>query len=185
MLLNVRQIKLNATLTEGAEADTTPDLRYRMRRAVCWVFVILAGALCAYLGPIFYKASRHSTEYKRLETTIHGLSFHCPEDVTGAQWTNCILWSHQLVGNCASTASSMPTSEVQRIQEELETKINGGPDLETIDWLWDELVRYSMIDYQQYRPTLPDNKVKPSEFDNWEDELLWLQKEYEARSDPK
>jgi hypothetical protein len=90
-----------------------------------------------------------------METSILRLSFHRPDDLSEEQWAGCIFLSYNLAGNSAPVESYMPTLYLERIQSELEARIDAGPDLMTIEWLWDEFKSYSKIDYQQYRPTLP------------------------------
>ena len=136
--------------------DHNTRIPMRRLRVGLYIFVILAFAIpCVYFGPMIYRSYRHRIVYDRLETSVLRLSFHRPEGVSEDQWAGCINWTINLIGNSAAVETMIPTKDLDRIQREFDSMIDAGPDIATIDWLWDEFGRYSKTDYQQYRPTLP------------------------------
>ncbi len=119
-----------------------------------------------------------------MKRAITRLAFHCPDDLTDKQWVYCIHWTWNLHGNCGVIPDYIPTNDLQRIVEEFETKIDAGPNLATIDWLWDEYDRSSSIGYERFRPTSAENWAQ---LETWyyRDELSWWQSEYERMAAEK
>ena len=116
-----------------------------------------------------------------METAITRLAFHCPSDLTDDQWAYCILWTWNLHGNYGVVPDFIPTADLQRIVEQFEAKIDAGPSLATIDWLWDEYYRSvpGAHEYERYRPTSPANQLEAGTRGSYP--LSWWRSEYEQR----
>ena len=158
--------------------------RHRIRIGICLMVALFIAIPCMYIGAEIYRSRRHHRVFDRMEMAISSLALYCPSDLTESQWAGCIGWTWQLNCNSASFPF-MATSDLQRILEEFEAKIVAGPNLATIDWLWDEYDRFSSIDYQRFRPTSADNLAESVEHEKkWgsgENPLLRWQSMHEER----
>ncbi len=75
------------------------------------------------------------------------------------QWENFVGWTLNAHGNCLTFHRNIPADEMMRFEAELRQRLAGTVSLETIDWIWDEIVRLTP-EGQRYsdnwRPTLPE-----------------------------
>ncbi len=122
--------------------------------------VLIVIVLCAFFATYMYRYGRHQRVSGRMDTAILRLALNRPDDLTDDQWAYCILWTWNLHCNCGVLPSLIPTTDLERIATELESKIDAGPNLDTIDWLWDEYVQSApgAHNYERFRPTSPDNQ---------------------------
>ncbi|HAV62612.1 MAG TPA: hypothetical protein DCY13_09630 [Verrucomicrobiales bacterium] len=120
-------------------------------------------------------------------TAIAHLAVSNNEDLTDGQLAYCVGWTWNLHCNCGVLPQWLPTAELERIVEELEAKIDAGPNRATIDWLWDEYGRLSSIDYQRFRPTLVENwsQQETRGWEAWTGQLAKWQSRYEEMASKK
>jgi hypothetical protein len=145
--------------------------------------VLIVALPCAYFGAHLYRYYRHGRVSDRMETAITRLALNCPSDLTDDQWAYCILWTWNLHCNYGVVPDYIPTADLERIVEDLEGKIDAGPSLATIDWLWDEYYRWapSAHNYERYRPTSPANQSQLEAGAHGGNPLSWWRSEYERR----
>lgn len=80
-----------------------------------------------------------------------------PQGITSGEWASCVFWTHNLHGNCGYYPA-FPTDRLRVFADELNSRMGGEVDLNTIDWIWDEYVKYAHGGQQysiKYRPTTP------------------------------
>ena len=142
----------------NARLERVPTGVRPVRVAPILAAILLVATPCVYVSVHIYRYKRHGRVSDRMQTAIARLALHRPDDLTDDQWAYCILWTSNLHCNCGVVPDFIPTDELQRIVEEFEAKIDAGPSLATIDWLWDEYHRSSSVDYQRWRPTSADNR---------------------------
>lgn len=111
------------------------------------------------------------------------LSLSCPNELSDDQWVYCIVWTWNLHSNYGLLPGYIPTSDLQRIVEEFESKINAGPNLTTIDWFWDEYFLAAPLahNYEHWRPTSPANKTQFQTGAHGGNPLLDWRAQYEQR----
>ncbi|MBN1908424.1 MAG: hypothetical protein JW818_01680 [Pirellulales bacterium] len=152
-----------------------------------WAGMILVAVLvialpCVYFGTKFYRYYRHSRVSDRMKAAITRLAFYRPDDLTDDQWAHCIFWTWNLHGNYGVVPDFIPTADLERMVTEFEAKIDEGPNRATIDWLWDEYYRSApnAHNYEQFRPTLPNN-LADLEAGVYDDDysLSWWRSEHE------
>ena len=127
------------------------------------LMIAAAVVLFAFSGFMYWQLlqfRRHRQASDRMEIAIARLAFHRPGHLTDDQWAYCILLTWNLHSNYGVIPQYLPTDDLERIVAELEAKIEAGPDLATIDWLWDEYFKaYPRArNYDHWRPTLPANR---------------------------
>ncbi|HUG19433.1 MAG TPA: hypothetical protein VMM56_10670 [Planctomycetaceae bacterium] len=118
-----------------------------------------------------------------METAITRLALHRPSDLTDDQWAYCILYTWNLHTGYGGVPSYVPTDDLERIVAEFETRIDAGPDLATIDWLWEEYFRaYPRArNYNKYWPTSPDYLARFEAGDHGGYPLSYWRSKYEQR----
>jgi len=122
--------------------------------------ILILFAMGGFVTWQILKFHRHRQATHRMEIAITRLAFHRPEHLTDDQWAYCILWTWMLHVNYGGVPSYVPTEDLERIVTEFEARIDAGPDLATIDWLWDEYFKaYPRArNYDHWRPTSPENR---------------------------
>jgi hypothetical protein len=95
-----------------------------------------------------------------MDVAVLRLAEHCPAELTDDQWAYCVMWTWNLHRNFGTSHTYVPTRDLARIERELQTRIDNGVDLATIDWIWDHYIQsYPRArNYDHYRPTAPHNK---------------------------
>ena len=156
----------------------------RVRVGMILAAVLIVAVPCAYFGAHIYRYSRHGRVSDRMKTAITRLALNCPDDLTDDQWAYCIGWTWNLHGNYGLLPDYIPTDDLERIVEEFEAKIDAGPSLATIDWLWDEYYRSapSAHNYERFRPTSPANQSQLEAGAHGGNPLSWWRSEYERRA---
>ena len=88
-----------------------------------------------------------------------------PPDVDRREWAYVIGWTLTAHGNCCSHQTFVYPGQTERFADELERKLRGRVGMETIDWIWDEFMRFSINkSYERYRPTSPDRLKEATNF---------------------
>lgn len=120
-------------------------------------FVVVVFAIWAI--PTLYQNYRHLRVDKRMQSEILRLSEFRPAKLTDDQWAYCILWTWNLHSNYGF--SDISTSDLLRLTDEFQRKVDSGPDLATIDWLWDEYLKAvpRAKNYDHFRPTSEANRA--------------------------
>ena len=149
-----------------------------LKRGFCLIIALIIGLLAASVARQNYLQIQHSAVNYQMETSLLRMAFHRPEEVSEGQWVRCIGWSWQLIGNSASNPVYMSTQDLRWIKENLDAKIDNGPSLETISWLWNEVDHRSKINYRRHRV---EWEARPEDWDGSHDDLINFQQDYKAR----
>ena len=135
------------------------------RRSMIWFpcTILIAAMLCmgGLIAPGWYHMHRHRPVQDAMDVAILRLAESVPAGLTDDQWAYCILWTWQLHSNYGSF-SFIPTDELERIQRELDRRIDRGADLATINWFWDQYIQAypPAARYDHWRPTAPANHAE-------------------------
>ena len=142
-------------------AEEPPKLRWNQYSlGHLFIFVTIVVLLFAFWASLIRPILEHDRRYKRFGVCIDKLAQKRPAHLTVTQWDSMIGWTSNLQGNCLSARSFLKDEpRFGRFVDELEKKVEGDVGIETIDWIWDEVVeisgpgqRYS----DNWRPTTPD-----------------------------
>ncbi len=103
--------------------------------------------------------TRHRIVRDEMEVAILSLAATCPPELTADQWAYCIGWTWNLHSNYGYY-QAISTHDLDQIASGLQERVDQGPDLATIDWVWDQYMEsYSPArHYEHYRPTAPENQ---------------------------
>ncbi len=119
---------------------------------------IVAGVLAFWVFQIQH-AQEHRRRYDRVQVCIDKLVQKRPTNVTVEHWNSMVWWTENLKANCLPGPFIKDEPRFRRFVSELEKKVEGDVDIETIDWIWDEVVEISTVGQtysDQYRPTTPE-----------------------------
>jgi hypothetical protein len=133
--------------------------------ACCLVFagVVIACAALWDLGP-----GPHIAQHRwavRAEAKIRELRHKRPPDVSQGSWEFLVGWTMNLSANCAAIPKDGITDRDQEaFLQEFDERLQRGPDVATIDWIWDEYIRltkhgqtkHGQSYSDKYRPTRPE-----------------------------
>lgn len=174
---------VSETDDSDARSETPPARRSRFLVFMKWVTILYVLGIVVFFGSAIYRFKRHRNLSDRMETAITRLAMHHPHDLTEDQWAYCIAWTWNLHVNYGGHPDYIPTDELERIVEEFEAKIDNGPNLATIDWLWDEYYRaYPRAhNYETWRPTSPANRSQFETGDHGGNPLAEWRSRYEER----
>ena len=139
--------------------------RISVRRSMLVVAVIALGlgVFEAVLGPF----QDHRRWYDRVQADLESLKQKRPRDIERAQWAYVIGWTLNAHGNCGGHPNFVDSDMAELFADELENKLRGEVGMDTIDWIWDEYMRFSKVkSYDQFRPTSPE-RLKESRFVTW------------------
>ena len=131
-----------------------------MARRVCLVVAILllAGGITFWLR-VVEPVRRHREFDRNVQASLQSLAKKRPANVSRKQWENVVAWTLNAHGNCLAFHRSIPRDEMARFEVELKQHLAGQVSLETIDWIWDEIVRLTPGGQHysdNWRPTLPE-----------------------------
>jgi hypothetical protein len=95
----------------------------------------------------------------RVEAKLWELRSKRPPNIARGSWAFLVGWTINLSANCSAVRREGVTSrDNEQFLQELERKLEEGPEFETIDWIWDEYIRLTKggQHYDRYRPTRPE-----------------------------
>jgi hypothetical protein len=102
---------------------------------------------------------RHREFCDAVKTELKSLTKKRPAHLSRKQWKNVVAWTLNAHGNCFESHVRIPPEEMAWFEAELKRRLQEPVDLDTIDWIWDEIVRLTPFGQQyseQWRPTLPE-----------------------------
>jgi hypothetical protein len=131
-----------------------------MARRGCLVAAIflLAGGVAFWLR-IVEPIRRHNEFCEKVRADFKSLAKKRPPNVSRKQWENVVAWTLNAHANCLTFHRNIPPDEMVRFEAELKQRLAGPVSLETIDWIWDEIVRLTPGGQRysdDWRPTLPE-----------------------------
>ena len=113
-------------------------------RIAKWAAALTANIVVAFAGWFWYCHVRpplsHAHVRDRVERSTDMLAKKYPQGITSGEWASCVFWTHNLHGNCGYYPV-FPTDRLRVFADELNTRMEGEVDINTIDWIWDEYVQ--------------------------------------------
>lgn len=105
-------------------------------------------------------STRHQAVSDKMEIAILSLATKRPRELTADQWAHCVTWTWNLHCNFGQLPYEIPTNDLDQIASGLQERVEQGPDLATIDWVWDQYMEScpSARNCEHWRPTAPDNR---------------------------
>lgn len=105
---------------------------------------------CNWAGEQIYRYGQHRRVVERIEDVVDELAERYPDGVPPKHWDNAVFWTWNAIGNCLAVPDFFfdekdAQGQFVRFADELEQKAKGQVGPETIDWIWDEIVRLSRI----------------------------------------
>lgn len=100
----------------------------------------------------------HAEFYSDVRGQLQSLAKKRPPNVTPKQWENIVGWTLNAHANCFAHWHQLSQQDMKQFEVELRQHLAGPVTLETIDWIWDEIVRLSPLGQSysdNYRPTRP------------------------------
>lgn len=128
--------------------------------SVKWLMVVVAAiALILGFDSAFLRPIRdHQRWFYRVRTDLESLTHRRPPDVDRETWGYVVGWTLNAHGNCCSAPTYVDPGRTKQFAEELEQRLQGKVGMDTIDWIWDEFMRFSKIkSYDRFRPTTPEH----------------------------
>lgn len=124
---------------------------------------IVVAILIATAGGVFWfsvvdPARRHAEFCQATKAEFESLAKKRPPTITRRQWQNVVSWTLNAHGNCLQFAQNLPQSERDRFLTQLRQRLQGPVELETVDWIWDEIMRLTPNGRRysdRWRPTTP------------------------------
>ena len=146
--------------------------------------LLIIGCVAWFFIANIYPHIRHRRISDQMQTAIFRLSLYRPSGLTEDQWAFCIVWTHLLHGNYGGDPYYVPTDDLKRILKGTQQRINSGPDLATIDWIWDQYERScpEIVDaYEHNRPTAPHRADEFKAGAHGGNPLSWFCARYQQR----
>ena len=124
----------------------------------------LSGLVVVFLFLWWYSGSnqRHRVTYHRIDQCIDRLLAQRPTAMTPRDWNYLVGWTRNGLGNCCSSPSLIRENvRFEQFATDIERRVMGKVDIQTIDWIWDEFEATSLNgkNYsERWRPTLPSRR---------------------------
>ncbi len=115
------------------------------------LILMLATAIpLSWVAARLYQFRQHRHILERIEDALVELENKYPDGVPPKHWDNAMAWTWNAKANCLQVPDFMfdendSQKQFVRFADELEQRANGQIGPETIDWIWDEIVRLSKI----------------------------------------
>ncbi len=134
-------------------------------RIIGVVVLLIGGASFCWIWKI--EPIRRHLEFCRttradLETLVHKR----PPELTRKQWENVVAWTFNAHANCITSERDIPRADMDRFSKQLKQRLAGPVTLDTIDWIWDEIVRITRHG-KQYSDNWRPTHANPIEEGNW------------------
>ena len=123
-------------------------LRFTTRRALA-VVALIGVLLGCVIVPLFKNIDRRNkrAEYRRvgdsLVRAIDGLNNRVPQGVSPSTWVRTVNWTTLCQFNVCYGTDRTSIDDLYRLREDLNPKLRGPVDVETLEWMWDRLSRRS------------------------------------------
>lgn len=89
----------------------------------------------------FDPVRRHAAFCRATRAEFVLLAEKLPPKITRKQWTHIVAWTLNAHANCLAFEQNIPQQDRDRFLEQLRARVRNPVELETVDWIWDELVR--------------------------------------------
>jgi len=102
----------------------------------------------------------HRHWYQRVENALNRLKMKYPAEYTHQQWDHFTFSTGNLHGNSGGAAAFIRNkADADHFADELELRLDQPVNEQTIDWIWDSYKHFSRVNYDQWRPTTPENRL--------------------------
>ena len=136
--------------------------RSRQQTGCFAVLVLVAGALAWSAAEIF-PLSRYSLRSRRINEKICSLRDRRPADVSEKVWEECVAWASIAHCNICFSEGHTTYEAMLRYEEDLDEKLKGQVDLDTLKWIGERLEKTGPQGQQYF--------VKVKWWEQWESML--------------
>ena len=113
--------------------------RSRFPELGCLVLVILGIGVVVWFLSNAVPHMRYNRRTERINEKIHSLLPRRPADVSERQWAECVGWASIAHCNICSSEEHTSYEAMCRFEEQLDDKLQGEVDLDTIAWICERL----------------------------------------------
>jgi hypothetical protein len=129
-----------------------------MRRFAVWKLMAAVAVLAVLLGTLVVPVGKR-LEFLRLKRKIDTFIVYLrptdPKGVDAAVWACAHRWTVTAYGNVCSSPEYVPAAEMDRLRDDLDRKLSGNVDVDTLAWIWDRLAQtgpYGSRYVERFRP---------------------------------
>ncbi len=109
-------------------------------RSCSLLILVGAGAiLVGLLAPAFVSRFSYAQQQHKVSDLINSLSGCRPNTASPAEWEAATTWTGIAVANVCYSPEHVPLEELRQFRNELESKLDGDVDLDSLGWIWDRL----------------------------------------------
>jgi hypothetical protein len=114
---------------------------WRFRFGIRWVLIAITLACVLFARIGWYQRTVHERDrcYASIEEMLRSLEKRRPTEMTPGQWNNAVVWT---TGGLLPNSAIFHTADlrdIQQLERELQVKLNGRVDFNTILWIWDRI----------------------------------------------
>lgn len=109
-------------------------------KRIIWFILLIAAVAC--VTPILIQESRRQmyiNETENVRQLLQQMRTRRPDEVPEKQWNQAVEWAEIVTSNVACVDYFFPLEDLKPFRVELEQKMKGPVDLNTIDWIWTDL----------------------------------------------
>jgi hypothetical protein len=114
----------------------------RSSRLAVWKLMAIVALLALPMAICLVPLGRQ-TEWGRvhreLDERIRDLKPSDPSGVAPAVWDNALMATSTAYGNVCYSIQHVTTAEMDRLRDDLDAKLKGKVDLDTLIWIWERL----------------------------------------------
>jgi hypothetical protein len=121
------------------------------------LMVVVIGTLAIFV----WRETSHRQMCDQVLADVWSLAKKQPQGITAAEWHHFIRWTNNDVANGLASPTWVSRRDLVRFADELHRRVEGKVDINTIDWIWDEIARiskYGQSYSDQFRPTTPERR---------------------------
>ena len=140
--------------------------RYQFSLLSGLVFVTIAALILSVGATVWIAVIRPGMERERLwqrhcalcraaHACLDRLAQRRPADVTRGEWEHVVGWTYNAKANCLECPEYIKDyPRFERFVGEFHERLAGEVNIETIDWIWDEIEAISSLPWGEHRPTV-------------------------------
>jgi hypothetical protein len=131
------------------------------RKLVGLALLILAIGSLLWMASVVVPLARYNQRSQRINGKINSLELRRPANVSVESWRNCIAWASIAHCNICFSEEHTTYEAMCRFEEQLDNKLKGDVDQNTIAWIGDRLTetgphgqQYMTKWWEQWKATL-------------------------------
>jgi endo-beta-N-acetylglucosaminidase D len=111
----------------------------RMHRTIIGTsaIIFITSVVCALM--FANESARFRRTYRKMDTALQILLVKKPKEVSLARWEDAVRWTNNACSNVCFSPAHIDLPEFQRFCDELNQKVKGKVDLDTLKWIWSRL----------------------------------------------